>query len=182
MKAHAADHQLDLAGPGAPEEIDTAAVAGDRPDGEAPWWSSPGLIVGGLAAGSLVSVLSRLPSGDETAAVATLPVFLLTFGAGVALCLSPWWSRKRRWIAVAWLLLPNLLLALGIGATDNRAIRLTLSVVSLAVRAGTLWWMWHNRSAPAPDRHRFPRWATVLSWIAVGAVAVGETVLWAVTL
>ncbi|MGW2278778.1 hypothetical protein [Streptomyces sp. NPDC001770] len=177
MKAHAADHQHVQAEPGAPD-----AVAGYRTDGEAPWWSSPVLIVWGLAAGSLVSVLSRLPSGDGTAAVATLPVFLLTFGAGLALCLSPWWSRTRRWTAVAWLLLPNLLLALGIGATDNRAIHITLSVVSLAVRAGTLWWMWHNRTAPDPGRHRFPRWARVLTWIAVGAVAAGETVLWAVTL
>ncbi|MGW1462904.1 hypothetical protein ACWCPT_00930 [Streptomyces sp. NPDC002308] len=177
MKTHAADHQLDPAEPSAPD-----GVAENRTDGEAPWWSSPGPIVGGLAAGSLVSVLSRLPSGDEFAAVATLPVFLLTFGSGVALCLSPWWSRTRRWIALGWLLLPNLLLALAIGATDDRAVHITLSVVSLAVRAGTLWWMWHSRTAPAPDRHRFPRWARVLSWIAVVAVAAGETVLWAVTL
>ncbi|MFD6532993.1 hypothetical protein [Streptomyces sp. NPDC060184] len=177
MKAHAADHQHAPAEPGSPDD-----VAGHRADGRAPWWSSPGPIVWGLAAATAVRVLSMLPSDDEIAAVASLPVFLLAFGAGVALCLSPWWSRTRRWIALAWLLLPNLLLALGIAATDNRAMHLTLSAVSLAVRVGTLWWMWHNRTVPAPDRHRFPHWARGLSWIAVVAVAVAETVLWVVTL
>ncbi|MCX5399345.1 hypothetical protein [Streptomyces sp. NBC_00102] len=171
-----------LAELGAPEQVGAAAVDAYQADVEAPWWSSPRLIVWGLAAGSLVSVLGRLPSGDGVQEIFALPVFFLTFGACVALCLSPWWSRGRRCAALAWLLVPNLFLSLAMGATDSHGIRITLSVVSVAVRAGVLWWMWSGRTTPEPDRHRFPRWAKVLSWIAVGAVAAGETVLWAVTL
>ncbi|MGW0859015.1 HAAS signaling domain-containing protein [Streptomyces sp. NPDC002690] len=167
---------------GTPEQVGAVAVDAYRADARTPWWSSPGLIVWGLAAGSLVSVLGRLPSDDGISEVFALPVFFLTFGCCVALCLSPWWSRSRRCAALAWLLVPNLFLSLAMGATDSQAVRITLSIVSVAVRAGALWWMWNGRTTPEPDRHRFPRWAKVLSWIAVGVVAAGETVLWAVTL
>ncbi|MFD6424945.1 HAAS signaling domain-containing protein [Streptomyces sp. NPDC060198] len=171
-----------LAELGAPEQIGAAAVDAYRADVQVPWWSSPRLIVWGLAAGSAVSLLSRLTADDEIPEIFALPVFYLTFCGCVALCLSPWWSRSRRCLALAWLLVPNLFLALAMGATDSLAVQITLSVVSVAVRAGALWWMWSCRTAPEPDRHRFPRWAGVLSWIAVAAVAAGETVLWAVTL
>ncbi|MFK0294021.1 HAAS signaling domain-containing protein [Streptomyces sp. NPDC090442] len=136
---------------------------------------NPQLIVTLLALGSILGALRQVPHLGQLALVAMV--------AGVvALCLSPWWTAQQKWIAVAWLVLPNWVLAAlhGTVAGFGHGAEIANTLVAVAIRAAALVWLWRRRVAPEPGRSRLrlPRWALVLCWSATGLVVALEVVVW----
>ncbi|OIJ66457.1 hypothetical protein [Streptomyces mangrovisoli] len=170
----------------------SAPVDGHPAAQESSTWAAPTRITWLLAVGSLLGILKQFAaasssySSEELNNVLNLPVLVLTVGGILAMCLSPWWSRDRKWIAAAWLLVPNWLAALlaVVLPIDDDVVRWALNVVAVGVRIGALRWLWLSRTAPAPDRERFrlPRWARILCWSVVLLVGVIEVLMWGMSL
>ncbi|MFE3515384.1 hypothetical protein [Streptomyces sp. NPDC059166] len=178
---------------GDPYEIGSAAVRAAGPATKESSWTRPERVVGLFAAGTAVGIVAQLAPGEAVHGILRLPVFLLMYGGIAALCMSRWWTRARKWTAVAWIFVPNLLVITVAGMAGHtatteidggNALGVSTFVVGECVRVGLYLWLWTRRSEPAPrwEPSAFPRWARVLVIGVVALFVVAEVVVWIVDL
>ncbi|MGW1966207.1 DUF1700 domain-containing protein [Streptomyces sp. NPDC001935] len=168
-----------LAELGDPQDIAATAVREDAeyddPDGRR---GNPRTVLALLAASSLMGLLAVAPHSEEL----NFPILVVTALGFIALAMSAWWTTSRKWITVAWFILPNLFLrvvdqAFGLG----HSVEVALSFIAVAVRAGVLVWLWRHRVTPdGPGRiaFRLPRWARILLWSLLALFLAFEVFMW----
>ncbi|WP_432165755.1 DUF1700 domain-containing protein [Streptomyces sp. bgisy031] len=168
-----------LAELGDPQDIAATAVREDAeyddPDQRR---GNPRTVLALLAASSVMGLLAVAPHAD----VLNFPILVVTVLGFAALAMSAWWTTARKWITVAWFILPNLFLrvvdqAFGLG----HSVEVALSFLAVAVRAGVLVWLWRHRVTPeGPGRisFRLPRWARILLWSLLAVFLVFEVSMW----
>ncbi|MET9057190.1 hypothetical protein ABZX99_05120 [Streptomyces antibioticus] len=165
---------------GDPEDIAATAVREDaEADDPERRRGNPRTVVALLAASSVMGLLlGAAPHADQL----NFPTLVVTALGFVALAMSAWWTTSRKWVAVAWFILPNVFLrvvdqAFGLG----HGVEFVLSCLAVGVRAGVLVWLWRHRVAPdGPGRigFRLPRWARILLWSLLAAFVLVEVFFW----
>ncbi|MFI9835199.1 DUF1700 domain-containing protein [Streptomyces sp. NPDC051913] len=168
-----------LAELGDPQDIAATAVREDAEcDDPEERGGNPRTVLALLAASSVLGLLTVAPHGDAL----HFPVLVLTGLGFVTLALSAWWTTARKWITVAWFILPNLFLrVIDQAFALGHPAQFAMSCISVAVRAGVLVWLWRHRVAPdGPGRIalRLPRWARILLWSLLALFLVFEAFMW----
>ncbi|MEV6261217.1 hypothetical protein AB0M42_10765 [Streptomyces sp. NPDC051784] len=178
-----------LAECGDPYEVGATAVREAGPARQTSFWTRPGTVVGLFAASTVLGAVAQLAPGDTVHTVLRLPVLLLMFGGIAALSASRWWTRARKWTAVAWIFVPNCLVIAASALTGHTAttelsglspLGVMTFLVGEAIRVGLYGWLWIRRSEPAPEwaPSSFPRWAKVLVITVAVLFVAAEVSLW----
>ncbi|MGW2842397.1 DUF1700 domain-containing protein [Streptomyces sp. NPDC001493] len=169
-----------LAELGDPRDIATTAVREDAASTDpGQKRGNPRTVLTLLALGSAIGILPQIAGHGEQL---NFPVLVLNIAGLVALALSAWWTTSRKWLTLAWFIVPNLLMRaldqpLGLG----HAAEVVFSCASIAIRAGVLVWLWRHRVVPeGPGRIslRVPRWARILLWSLLILFLGIEVILW----
>jgi uncharacterized membrane protein len=167
---------------GNPHDIAATAVSEDEATTGSSEPRNPQLVMALLMLGSVLGVLRSAPQAGQLA----LPAIVAILGGVVAMCLSPWWTTQRKWLTVAWLVLPNWIISSlhGTAAGFGHEAVVAGTLVEITIRAGTLVWVWRCRVAPEPGHSRFriPRWALVLCGSAAGVFVIVEVIAWVLTI
>ncbi|PWI18037.1 hypothetical protein DI272_30705 [Streptomyces sp. Act143] len=128
------------------------------------------------------SVLGLLGAAAPHAEALNFPILVVTALGFATLAMSAWWTTSRKWISVAWFILPNVFLrAVDQAFGLSHSAEATLSFFAVALRAGVLVWLWRHRVAPeGPGRidFRLPRWARILLWSLLAAFILFEVFMW----
>ncbi|MFB7635660.1 hypothetical protein ACFC0M_32560 [Streptomyces sp. NPDC056149] len=166
-----------LAELGDPDEIAATALRAYETATGRPWARNPQLVLALLALGSTLGALRQVPHMGQL----VLPALVAMVAGVVAMCLSPWWTTRRKWIAVGWLVLPNWILSAlhGTVAGSGHGAEIANTLVAVAIRTAALVWLWRRRVAPEPGQSRFrlPRWALLLCWSATGLIVLLEVAI-----
>ncbi|MGW1068056.1 DUF1700 domain-containing protein [Streptomyces aureus] len=168
-----------LAELGDPQDIAATAVREDAeyddPDQRR---GNPRTVLALLAVGSAMGLLTMAPHSD----VLNFPILVVTVAGLVALAMSAWWSTARKWIFVAWFILPNLFLRVIDQAFSlGHPAHIAESCISMVLRTAILVWLWRHRVTPdGPGRiaFRLPRWGRILLWSLLALFLAFEVFMW----